>query len=47
MSRNPYISQELQAIAPLSEAETHIAQVVAGLDKLKLQMEAWLAQQRR
>lgn len=39
--------QELNAIAPLTEAETHIAQVLAGLDKLKLSMESWLAQQKR
>jgi hypothetical protein len=46
VSRNSIRHQELKAIEPYVEAERFIAQVLAGLDKLKLELKAWIATQR-
>ncbi len=38
--------RELQALHPYEEAERFIATVMAGLDKLKLEMKTWIETQR-
>jgi ribosomal protein S2 len=45
LTRNSIRHNELKAIEPYVEAERYIAQVLAGLDSLKLQMKTWIATQ--
>ncbi len=45
LTRNNIRGQELKAMQPYREAEQFINKVVAGLDKLKLEIQAWMAMQ--
>ncbi len=46
LTRNRIRHEELKAIEPYVEAERFISKVLAGLDKLKLELKAWIATQR-
>ena len=46
VTRNTIRHKELKAKEPYVEAEQFIAQVLAGLDKLKLKMQTWIVTQR-
>jgi hypothetical protein len=45
-TKNSMRNQELKALQPYEEAEKHLATVLLSLDKLKLQMETWILQQK-
>ncbi len=45
-AKNSMRNQELKALRPYEEAEKYLAGVLLGLDKLKLQMETWIMQQK-
>ena len=46
LTRNSVRHQEMKALEPYLEAERFISGVLAGLDKLKLELKAWIATQR-
>jgi hypothetical protein len=46
VTRNSIRHQELKAVEPYVEAERFISEVLAGLDKLKLELKAWIGAQR-
>jgi len=45
VTRNSIRHQELKAMEPYTEAEQYIAKVLLGLDKLKLELKAWITAQ--
>lgn len=45
-TKNDLRNRELKTLRPYEEAERHLAQVIIGLDKLKLNLESWIAQQK-
>jgi hypothetical protein len=47
VTRNNLRHKELNALQPYIEAEQFIAKVLAGADKLKLEMKTWIAAQKR
>ena len=47
VTRNSIRHNELKAIEPYVEAEQFIAKVLAGLDKLKLELKTWIATQKQ
>jgi hypothetical protein len=47
VTRNNLRHRELKTIEPYIEAEQFIAKVLAGLDKLKLEMKTWISAQKR
>lgn len=46
VTRNSIRHKVLKAMEPYREAEQYISQILAGLDKLKLQLKTWIAAQR-
>lgn len=44
--RNKIRHEELKAMEPYTEVEQFIFKVLAGLDKLKLELKAWIAAQK-
>ena len=44
--KNNMRNQELKALEPYQEAEQYLARILAGLDRLKLQIDSWLIHQK-
>lgn len=45
-AKNTLRNHELKVLQPYQDAETHLAQVLVSLDRLKLQIETWIVQQK-